>query len=566
MAKAYNAMGVSYDKLRENSQAIHCYQLALKIDYDLDYVHNNLGYSYLHISNLDAAIVSFKKAIQLNDENRRYHNNLALAYVMKDRYDLAIDQLKGFEGGPHAGETVAKLAHRLGKKDFEKQIVGALQRMRYEKTLVAKAKPVPSKPAVIRKKINGQEAESGSIKPVVIKRKIEYPTKEIKIGSTPVSASQNPHNNATASGSFLKPVNSPSESREARVPDITEFRNKSEMVAADDAGKKDSIVSPTDESKNIYAQRHIRVMWEDSIDSPQVQSDVAPVKPAGDIQYFKDRVVVCKQTIGNEDSIQKQEKEVNNYFVEPLHLSTFEMASQPPTEKQQSFSRGLQDSDATSSIKTIKKETARRPQPRIKPKVIDVADVFKPAGKEPEKTMSVKSAGKLEIVGLSDRGSTTQKISPVYDTSALPSEKTEGKGRSIIVVSPSHQDKKIKLTAASTDEIKTEKRDQVNVELEIANGNGVNGMARRLQYYLKERGFKVVKITNANTFDHITTKILYYNGHRKDVDHLIQQIDFCPDERGIIQLKNFGRRVKIVIGKDMIRQNEVLTTAKFTRN
>ena len=179
MAKAYNAMGVSHDKLRESSQAIHCYQLALKIDSNLDYVHNNLGYSYLHIGNLDAAIVSFKKAIQLNDENKRYRNNLALAYVMNDRYDLAIDQLKGFEGGPCAGETVAKLAHRLGKKDFEKQIVSALQRMGSDKSLVAEAKPFPSKPAVILKKINEQEAESGSVKPVVIKRKIEYPAKEI---------------------------------------------------------------------------------------------------------------------------------------------------------------------------------------------------------------------------------------------------------------------------------------------------------------------------------------------------------------------------------------------------
>ena len=285
MAKAYNAMGVSYDKLRKNSQAIHCYQLALKIDSNLDYVHNNLGYSYLNIGNLDAAIESFQKAIQLNDENKRYRNNLALAYVMNDRYDLAIDQLKGLEGGPHAGETVAKLAHRLGKKDFEKQIVSALQRMGSEKTLVAKAKPVPSKPAVIRKKINEQEAESGSIKPVVVRRKIEYPApgleanikgltegkssrKKIQTGSTPVLAAQNPQHNTTAIEIFPKPVGNPSESREARIADITEVADESEMVAADDPVKKGSIVSPTDKSKNIFAQRHIRVMWEDSVDTP----------------------------------------------------------------------------------------------------------------------------------------------------------------------------------------------------------------------------------------------------------------------------------------------------------
>jgi hypothetical protein len=582
MAKAHNAMGVSYDKLRENSQAIHCYQLALKMNSNLDYVHNNLGYSYLHIGNLDAAIESFQKAIQLNDENKRYRNNLALAYVMNDRYDLAIDQLKGLEGGPHAGETVAKLAHRLGKKDFEKQIVSALQRIESEKTLLAKAKSVPSKPAVIRKKINEQEAESGSIKPVVVRRKIECPApgleannesltegknsrKEIQTVSTPILVAQNPQHNTTAIEIFPKPVGNPSESRETRIADITEVKNESERLAADDPVKKDSIVSPTDKSKNIFAQRHIRVMWEDSVDSPQVLTDAAPVKPAGDSQYLKDRVVARKQTIRNEDSLQKQVKELDNYSGEPLHLSTFEMVSQPPAEKPQSVSRGLQDSDPTSSIKTNMKETAHRPQPRIKPKVIDVADVFKPAGKEPENTMPVKSAGKLEIVGLSDRGSRTRKISPVYETSASPSEKTEGKGFSIIAVSQSSKDKEIKRSAASTEEIKTQQRGQDIVELEIANGNGVNGMARRLQYFLRESGFKAVKITNANTFEHITTKILYYNGHRKEVDRLIEEIAFCPDERSIIELKDFGHRIKIIIGKDIMKQNEVLATAEFTR-
>jgi Tfp pilus assembly protein PilF len=43
MAKAYNAMGVSYDKLKKYDQAIRSYQLALAIDSNLDYVHNNIG-------------------------------------------------------------------------------------------------------------------------------------------------------------------------------------------------------------------------------------------------------------------------------------------------------------------------------------------------------------------------------------------------------------------------------------------------------------------------------------------------------------------------------------------
>ena len=45
-AKAYNAMGVSYDNLGSYSQAIGCYQSALKLEPKSDYVYNNLGYCY----------------------------------------------------------------------------------------------------------------------------------------------------------------------------------------------------------------------------------------------------------------------------------------------------------------------------------------------------------------------------------------------------------------------------------------------------------------------------------------------------------------------------------------
>jgi Flp pilus assembly protein TadD len=505
MAKAYNAIGVSYDKLKKYDQAIRSYQLALAIDSNLDYVHNNIGYSYLLVDNLDSAIESFQRATELNGKSKRYRNNLALAYVISDRYDLAIAQLKGLEGGPHAAETVSKLARGLGKKDFEKQIVSALQTFASEKNLVAKAKLAPSKSAVIQKNISDQETEFRSKKPIVIRRKIEY------------------------SPSVLEP----------------------EVI------RPDPIIKGLAKEKS--SRKKIQTGFLPVSESQNQQHNAT----AGDIQHLKYRVVTRKQPIRNEDSLQKQDKEFDNYFDEPLHLSAFEIASEPSTEKPRSVLPGLQDSDATTSIKTIKKETAHRPKPKIKPKVIEVADVFKTAGKELEYTMPVKSAGKLEIVGLSARGSTTRKISPVYVASALPSEKTEGKGLSIIVVSPSRKDKKIKRTAASTEKIKTEKRGQDIVELEIANGNGVNGMARRLQYLLEERGFKAVKITNANTFEHITTKIFYYNGHRTDVDRLIQEIAFCPDERNIIELKNFGRRIKIIIGKDIIMSSQFKPSAGY---
>lgn len=91
-AKAYNGMGISYDQLRDFSQAGQCYEAALKLGSDLDYVYNNRGYSYLLQGRHDLAIEAFKKAITLNGQNRRVHNNLGMTYAMRGQYELALDQ------------------------------------------------------------------------------------------------------------------------------------------------------------------------------------------------------------------------------------------------------------------------------------------------------------------------------------------------------------------------------------------------------------------------------------------------------------------------------------------
>jgi hypothetical protein len=117
------------------------------------------------------------------------------------------------------------------------------------------------------------------------------------------------------------------------------------------------------------------------------------------------------------------------------------------------------------------------------------------------------------------------------------------------------------LGSKKTDLTENSKSKDITVEIEIivTNGNGVNGAAGRFRSYLKSKGFKVTKITNANSFDHASTKILYSNGGKKDVYKLLQQIPFVLDQRSIIELKTLKNRFNIIIGKDQIKFDKIIS-------
>jgi tetratricopeptide (TPR) repeat protein len=110
--KAYNAMGVTYDILRDFPRAIEAYKRALRLNPDFAYVHNNLGYSYFLQGDFDSAIDAFKAAISLDAGNIRYHNNLGLVYAKKGLYDQAV---KEFMAGRDEAGAHYKLAQVLSQ-------------------------------------------------------------------------------------------------------------------------------------------------------------------------------------------------------------------------------------------------------------------------------------------------------------------------------------------------------------------------------------------------------------------------------------------------------------------
>jgi tetratricopeptide (TPR) repeat protein len=87
--------------------------------------------------------------------------------------------------------------------------------------------------------------------------------------------------------------------------------------------------------------------------------------------------------------------------------------------------------------------------------------------------------------------------------------------------------------------------------VEISNGNGVPGMAKDVGGFLKQQGFKVVRLTNADHFKYEKASV-YYRG-----DAEITALRIKGAIPGITQMKKVGGfdrdnvQVKVIVGKDL---------------
>ncbi|ATX81767.1 Tetratricopeptide repeat-containing protein [Mariprofundus ferrinatatus] len=94
--------------------------------------------------------------------------------------------------------------------------------------------------------------------------------------------------------------------------------------------------------------------------------------------------------------------------------------------------------------------------------------------------------------------------------------------------------------------------------LEIANGNGRNGMARLVTNVLARHGQTIRRITNADSFDYASSVIYYMPDHRKDAEKVAAML---PVRAELKEMDISHRRVdiRIVIGKDLLEAEDYLT-------
>jgi hypothetical protein len=93
------------------------------------------------------------------------------------------------------------------------------------------------------------------------------------------------------------------------------------------------------------------------------------------------------------------------------------------------------------------------------------------------------------------------------------------------------------------------------IGIEISNGNGIRSLARRVGTYLNKKGFEVVRLTNANNFNHADTIIYYQDKHYQAAADLAEQIPGTQNIKAVTKLDRKNINIKILIGKDIVKHD-----------
>ncbi len=93
--------------------------------------------------------------------------------------------------------------------------------------------------------------------------------------------------------------------------------------------------------------------------------------------------------------------------------------------------------------------------------------------------------------------------------------------------------------------------------IEICNGNGVLRMARNVSRFLKERGFTVVRLTNADSFTYAETVIHYRGEYENASVELAKVMPEMPRVKEVGRLDRRNVKIKMLLGRDLAADKNV---------
>jgi Tfp pilus assembly protein PilF len=90
-----------------------------------------------------------------------------------------------------------------------------------------------------------------------------------------------------------------------------------------------------------------------------------------------------------------------------------------------------------------------------------------------------------------------------------------------------------------------------SARIDVANGNGINGMARALRGQLRGIGVQVATISNWGNFNQPVTRVLYRDGYEQAARELADRLPVQAELVAVARLPRTDRDVVVVLGRDM---------------
>lgn len=107
-AEIYNKIGIAYQHLAMDDDAIDYYTRAAKLDHNFAAVYNNLGTVYFHENDNKRAQRLYKKSIHLDSKTAPFWSNLAAVYLSERQYsDCAEAYERAFNLDPSIFQELA---------------------------------------------------------------------------------------------------------------------------------------------------------------------------------------------------------------------------------------------------------------------------------------------------------------------------------------------------------------------------------------------------------------------------------------------------------------------------
>lgn len=546
--RAYNGMGVSFDMLGDFSRAIEHYNYALKLNPTVDYVYNNLGYSYLLKGNIDEAIVALKKAIDLNDKDKRFHNNLGLAYGEKGEFHLALVEFKIGNDEATAHYDMAQIYFKKGLFDEARNHYGTALKLNPSLTIVRTGlraadalvrifEPIPGKVEPKQLIVSGQPKDMAKTENLNVAK--QSPTMEMEsmeginnnqshLPSIQISKEEMTVFNQQAK---LKEVSSSyniSKEDKKLVIDIEKVKKVAEVreIKKQETVKEKTMESPPVAQTNLSAPEKVNL------------STVRPEGPGLLKVHPEPRIATLpsKAGLGAVERV-KRAKEIVDVSLE---------------DKKDSIIYNIVADGKIADYDVFKLDSPSRL----------VLDIWKIGNHYPKTGIWLENFF-IKVVRI---GHYPDKLRFVFVSlnPQLPPYQVNRVDEKLMVSFgniPQPKEPKVyvketrspeKETPSVSTKIPLETSRNGKIAIEISNGNGVNKMARTVGDYLKGRGFRVTRLTNANYFNYADTKIFYQKEYNDAADHVAEQLPVFQSKEETENFDLASIKIKILIGKDLV--------------